>query len=168
MKTKTLFSIFLYVLFTISVFSLFSCDYISIKERKEIEGRKRKEFFQGPHELRKMVNWKSQEGSLSGGYFLFVGGVSGSMSSNLKVTFSWKAGDEDFITTTLDVEKIKVRINSKREDPIIYIKEKSFHMHYSFDSDNPTDVNDLIDYVTIECKEEDWGLNVDLPLENIP
>lgn len=124
------------------------------------------DFFAGPHELRKMVNLFTTESNLCGGFFIFMGSISGNGSSQIRVTFSWKAKNGEYITTTLDVENIKIKLNENIKEPVVYFSTKVKYSDSSAISE-PWRINSNIKYATVECKSEDWKVDVSLPMENI-
>src|SRR3989344_5059662 len=60
---------------------------------------------QGEHQLRKMGQVRESSSSLSGGFFLFVGGVSGSSSNRVNVKFAWQLNDGTYAVSSLPLEK---------------------------------------------------------------
>lgn len=105
-------------------------------------------FYEAPHQLRKMFI-KDQEmtvkepgkGYLSGGFFLFIGGVSGDYKEGTEakyvvtnVRFAWEIKDNTYVITTLPLEKIRIRIVEKVETPTASFFLDEFAVNEAFRS----------------------------------
>lgn len=92
-----------------------------------------KAFYEAPHGLRKMFNKEEKvvtkipsEGSMSGGFFLFIGGVSGSYKEGTTVEhniayvrFAWDVGNNTYAIANVPLDKVRVRIADKIEVPTV-------------------------------------------------
>ena len=90
-------------------------------------------FYQSSHGLRKMFNKEEKlvtkipsEGSISGGFFLFVGGVSGhykegtTIEHNITyVRFAWEVANSTYALTSVPLDKIRVRIADDIKVPTV-------------------------------------------------
>lgn len=92
-----------------------------------------KSFYESSHELRKMFNREDKvtvktpgEGHLEGGFFLLIGGVSGSYKEGstaeyvaTNVRFAWEVKDNTYAVITVPIEKVRVKIAEKVEVPTV-------------------------------------------------
>lgn len=93
-----------------------------------------KGFYEDPHEIRKMFV-KDEEmtikepgrGHFSGGFFLFMGGVSGDYKEGTEikqvvnnVRFAWEIKDKTYSITTLPLEKIRIKLVEKGEPTVSF------------------------------------------------
>jgi hypothetical protein len=121
--------------------------------------------FKSEHELRKMINYTSQEGNISGSFFLFSGSMSGSSSTEVKVSFAWKHPSGDYFNTTLNLDKIKVRLEESCTKPTV-----SFDYWSGFPSiaylNDISYVNWSITSATITCNPSQWSVDVQLPYQS--
>lgn len=116
----------------------------------------------GNHPLRKMVQSREIESSLSGGFFLIVGSISGSAKETLNIKFAWKMNDGDiYAISSLPLEKIRVKLNEKAEVPTIQFNWQRREYH---SEDLQYLINNYVYYAVITCKEKDWPVNIKLPL----
>ena len=117
----------------------------------------------GEHQLRKMTSTVTDESKIDGGFFLFVGGISGSKKQEIRVYFSWKMNDGTYAISSLPIEKFRVKFDENKDKPSIKFRWKAAYT-------NPDSVQTIMDYFVlyalITCKESDWPYDVTLPLEN--
>ena len=92
-----------------------------------------KKFYESPHKLRKMFNREDKvtvktpsEGHLKGGFFLLIGGVSGSYKEGgtteyvaTNVRFAWEVKDNTYAVITVPIDKVRVKITEKVEVPTV-------------------------------------------------
>ena len=92
-----------------------------------------KGFYETPHQLRKMFVKEAEvtvrepsRGSLSGGFFLLIGGVSGESKEGTTtkyqvthVRFAWEIKDNIYIITTLPLEQIRIKLVEKAKAPTV-------------------------------------------------
>lgn len=92
-----------------------------------------KPFYETPHQLRKMFVQEEEvtirepsRGSVSGGFFLFAGGISGDYKEGTTikyqvthVRFAWEIKDNTYIITTLPLEKIRIKLVEKSDAPTV-------------------------------------------------
>ena len=90
-------------------------------------------FYEAPHGLRKMFNEEEKvitktpaEGSMSGGFFLFMGGVSGSYKEGTTVEhsvsyvrFAWDVGNNTYAIANVPLDKVRIRITDKIQVPTV-------------------------------------------------
>lgn len=90
-------------------------------------------FYESPHKLRKMFSQgeeitvkKPGEGHISGGFFFFMGGMSGEYKDGTEVKhiadcvrFAWEIKDNTYLITTLPLEKIRIRVVENLESPSV-------------------------------------------------
>jgi len=163
-----------------------------------------KVFYEKPHQLTKMFT-KEEEVTIkesgsshfSGkGFFLFVGGV-GSISGDSKegteiknmvtyVRFAWEIGDDTYITTTLPLEKVRIKLKEKIETPTISFFLDEFAVNKEFEETvrhfnisegrkeienglskilfDPQTFTKYLSHATFTVKKGDWPTNINLPL----
>ena len=124
-----------------------------------------KGFYETPHQLRKMFVQDQEvtvrepgRASLSGGFFLFIGEVSGKYKEGTTtkyqvthVRFAWEIKDNTYIITTLPLEKVRIKLVGKAEVPTVSffldefkVNEKFENLQYSSDT-----------YETVKLRVED-------------
>lgn len=131
-------------------------------------------YMKAEHELRKMNEEKEKqvsESHLSGGFFLFAGGIYGNSKSSsvTTVTFSWKDADTNsFLITELPLDRIRIRIDSTHEAPTISFLLKDSRLTDRGSQELSDDHKDFFDeylaYAVIHCKKEHWPRDIKLPL----
>jgi hypothetical protein len=162
---------------------------------------KDRKFYQSPHRLRKMFV-KDEEvtvkepgrGYLSGGFFLFLGGLSGEYKEGsetkhvvTQVRFAWEIKDNTYIITTLPLEQIRIKVVDQIEVPTVsfflsryweYMLIKEYESRwYSIEEfeerfggylenyHNPHPTfSKYLVYAIITVKNEDWPKNINLPV----
>lgn len=106
-----------------------------------------KEFYETPHQLRKMFSKEEEvtvrkpgEGSFSGGFFMFIGGVSGDYQEGTEtkynsthIRFAWEIKDSTYIITTLPIEKVRIRLTTQAETPTVSFVLDEFVVNALFD-----------------------------------
>jgi hypothetical protein len=154
-----------------------------------------KGFYERPHQLRKMFTADQEvtvkepgRGSLSGGFFLFVGGVSGEYREGTTekyqvthVRFAWEITNNTYIISTLPLDKIRIKLVEKYESPTISlflnelaIKEDCKDPSYKYPVEklmrdlrhyyNPHEaINRYLDYAIFTVENKDWPKNINLP-----
>jgi hypothetical protein len=133
--------------FLMSLF-LFSC------EPKRVDGLTLMEnAFRGKHELHRMAEMTSVSSSLSGGFFLFFGGISEQTKTETLVKFSWKMNDGTYAFSSMRLENIRVKFDEKAVTPTIefYLKRQ---IHFGEQSQNFIDYN--VEYALVTIRESDW------------
>lgn len=92
-----------------------------------------REFYETPHQLRKMfvkaeevTEKRPGKGRLSGGFFMFLGGISGNFEGGTEtrytatnVRFAWEIQDNAYVITTLPLEKIRIKLVDKVQSPTV-------------------------------------------------
>jgi hypothetical protein len=136
-------------------------------------------FFKGEHPVRKMMNTSKSTSSM-GGFFIFgIGGFSSSSETKNTVTFAWKLTNGNYAISTIDLTKVQVEINNYVPYPFIKFNINKDKVRSSAWVDGSGywesliengHIQDLIDiycsYVTIICKESDWKIDINMPLES--
>ncbi len=116
------------ICFITITFSACSYDYNKNPYTPEV-----KAFYESPHGLRKMFNKREKivtktpsEGSMSGGFFLFIGGIGGSYKEGTTiehnityVQFAWDIANSTYAITNVPLDKVRVRIVDKIEVPTV-------------------------------------------------
>jgi len=147
--------------------------------KNEVKG-----FYKEPHKLRKMfvstekITVKEPgKGHLSGGFFLFFGGISGDYQEGTEtsklithVRFAWEQKDNVYIITTLPLEKFRVKL-VETALPTASFSLKEFTMkEWDDDKFRQTIINSSegwdaqVDYVTFTISKDDWPTDIRLPL----
>jgi len=115
----------------------------------------------GEHQLRKITERIEQKSQVSGGFFIFVGGISSSSEAKVSVKFAWKMNDGIYAISSLPLEKIRVRIDNRQENPTI-----SFC--YSKDDRGHWELQEImryfVNYAIITVKDSDWPVKIQMPL----
>lgn len=73
----------------------------------------------GEHKLRKMFEREEHSATISGSYFLVVGGFSGRMESKTVVRFAWQMNDGTYAFSALPLEAIRLRLKKDIEVPTV-------------------------------------------------
>lgn len=64
-------------------------------------------FLKGTHELLALNSEEKTESSISGQYFLFIGGLQGGSKTNSIVKFIWKNNENEYLPCELPYEKVR-------------------------------------------------------------
>ncbi len=141
----------------------------------------------GKHVLHKVSyredNHKTSQWNMDGGFFLFMGSVSGSGSSEEKVlksvVISWELKDSSFAITPLPVEKVRIKLDSGIKERYVtfeYVNayycegcEEDIYNHTTmkgyplirYPSVQDMIGNNLVNAV-IHCRPEDWTPNISM------
>lgn len=130
-------------------------------------------FFGGEHQIQKLVPTVSQEGYLSGGFFLFVGSINGSTHTEHKVKFAWKSSvDDSYILSSFPLEKIRIRFDTKIETPTVRFQlnckslecDGDWALKYGYGQQYVID-RGHIEYAVITVKPEHWPAKIQMPLQ---
>lgn len=108
-----------------------------------------------------MTERNERHSEISGGYFLIAGSLSGRSETITNVKFAWEMNDGTYAISSLPLEKIRVKFNNDVEIPTIYFQVKNKPDYYD-ELQRMLDVS--ITYAVITCKESDWPVQVQLPL----
>ena len=118
------------------------------------------QILKGEHKLRKMVERTETNSNISGGFFLFVGALSGGTTTSMLVKFAWEMNDGTYALSSLPLEKIRIKLDEDITTPTIKFRWGP--------SNHPQTLQRLIDsnvlYAVITAKESDWPIQVNLPL----
>ncbi|MBT4376708.1 hypothetical protein HOD29_05015 [archaeon] len=128
------------------------------------------DYYAGEKQLRKAISHKGSKTEGEAQFFLFSGNASLKSGAAISVTFSWEDRIGDYVTTTLDMEKVKVRLNEKREKPVAYLhtnlrRYSNAVIRHEYNIDDPGIVNKNIIYAIIECHPKDWTEEVNLDFQ---
>jgi hypothetical protein len=116
----------------------------------------------GEHQLRKMAERTEVNSRISGGFFLFVGGISGTTQTAVNVKFAWKMNDGTYAISSLPLERIRVRIDENVAAPTIKFRWRPFGGEWTPQPQYLMD--NYVSYALITAKESDWPVQVSLPL----
>lgn len=109
--------------------------------------------------IRKMMNTSSQ--NTSGGFFLFVGSVGSSTSTN--VTFAWEIDTNKYINSTFNITRIVIELDTNIQSPVVEFGVYNSR-DYKFEN-NPLNINWYIDWATIRCHPDQWKVDINLPYQ---
>jgi hypothetical protein len=147
--------------FAVALFSVFLVSGCGKEPQEPRELSAAEKVLQGEHQLRKMAERTEVNSRISGGFFLFVGGMSGKTSTDVSVKFSWKMNDGTYAISSLPIEKIRVKLDEKAIAPTVTF-------HYSGFLGDANDLQSLmmrrVDYAVVTTTEANWPIQVDLPL----
>lgn len=122
--------------------------------------------FGGKHELRRFNVYNEVTKESHGSYFLIMGSYMSRESSETKIRFCWKHPDGTYIFSEVGFDKIRLRIVNTDKP---YIEFKLRRLDWKTDENNYNDYMDsveesfrFVDYVIINCKEEDFPADVNL------
>ena len=110
--------------------------------------------YTGTHLLRQIQPVTHSGSSISGAYFLFAGGISGSSSQETVVTFAWRGNDDTYRFTTLPLEKIRIHIDDSCVLPYVRFRWATH-----------PDGDDAIKYVVLGVNSRDWPERIKVPLQ---
>lgn len=118
----------------------------------------------GTHPLRRMVPTEETNSNLSGGYFLFYGGIKGETQTSQRVKFAWLMNDGiSYPISSLPLEKIRVQFNDTISIPTIRYR-------WRWANQGIEDVQHYMDhfvhYAVVTVREEDWPVQINLPMSN--
>jgi len=117
--------------------------------------------FSGKHELKAMGKINTEINSHSSGSFFFILGSYYSESKEIKtVSFAWKSGEE-YIISTVPLDKIRIHIDNSIEKPYILFRWKADNYYYPKIT---TMIEEDVMYIVVFCKEEIWNHSISIPL----
>lgn len=125
------------------------------------EAKKVENIFKGEHKLRKMAERSEQYSEISGGFFLIAGSLSGKGETITTIKFAWEMNEGTYAISSLPLEKIRVKFNNNVEIPTIYFQSESKPDYYD---ELQKMLNHSILYAVVTCKESDWPVQIQLPL----
>lgn len=118
--------------------------------------------FNGDHKLRRIAERTDINSQISGAFFMFVGGVSGSTSTSVSVKFAWQMNDGVYAYSSLPLEKIRVNPDENATTPTIKFRWRGWNYNWA------PQVQDLMDnyvtYAVITIREKDWPVQINMPL----
>ena len=114
----------------------------------------------GEHKLRKMTERIEQNSQLSGGFFLFIGQLSGARETKIVVKFAWEMNDGTYAISSLPLEKNRMKFNESAEVPTVKFQWEK----YGHSRELQTLIDESVEFMLITCKESDWPVNVKLPM----
>ena len=161
--TKTLFCI---VVIALMVFGLYDCKREN-KAKAQKASQQMEILLGGEHELHKIAPEKivDSQWSMGGGFFMFVGGFSGSGSSvtNFKVLFSFKMHDGLYANCELPREKIFIRIDNSLKVPTMSFSwhdpQGSFFERHEIQGV----MEQKVKLAIITCREDQWPVDIKMP-----
>ena len=124
--------------------------------------RSKKMVYSGKHELRKMSTVSHEKNSLSGGFFLFMGSISGETKNEVKVYFAWKMNTGEYSVNNIDLTKIRFKFENV-ETPYVEFGQSAYSAR-DWAIDTQHDMDYWIYYMTITCREDDWPKDIKLPM----
>lgn len=129
-------------------------EYIEVLNHRNLDGE---------HKLRKILPQReTADPYLRGNFFLLFGDLSGGVTRNITVTFSWQMNDGAYTITTIEMDRIRVKLDDVSQEPKV-----SFRWHYGeFDGAGITgkDFSSRITEVMVTCRPEDWPKSIRMPL----
>lgn len=75
--------------------------------------------FFGQHDLRRIEQASGMNGRMDGGFFLGIGGVSGSLTAEQKLQFYWGRTADEFIVTALPYSMFRFVIDESKAVPTV-------------------------------------------------
>lgn len=118
----------------------------------------------GTHPLRRMVSASETNSNLSGGYFLFFGGMSGETQTSQLVKFAWLMNDGvSYSISSLPLEKIRVQFNDTISIPTIKYNYARKNLGLE---DVQYYMDHFVHYAVVTVREQDWQVQINLPLSN--
>ena len=121
---------------------------------------------QGVHELHKMSEYTGINSEISGGFFLFFGGISGQTKSETLVRFAWKMNDGTYAISTLPIEKIRVKFDNNVTTPTVDFDSGKIRYEWENNSDLEYVINHYVNYAILTVRESDWPSQINLPFNN--
>lgn len=118
--------------------------------------------FSGSHKLRRIFNESNlkTKGNISGGFFVFVGAIEGSLQSSTErnVLFSWERGDvkNQYITTTLPLNLVQIRLDDSLKSPTVMFRWRTCHDRFCRSELDNGNINNFIYYAVINTPENLW------------
>ena len=116
----------------------------------------------GEHKLRKMAERMDVNSRISGSFFIFVGGLSGTTKTTVSVKFAWEMNDGIYAFSSLPLEKIRVKLDEKATTPTIKFLWRRWQGRGTPEVQGLMD--DYVSYAVVTVRESDWPTQVSLPL----
>lgn len=85
----------------------------------------------GEHTLARVESFRTVQGSVSGGFFLGFGSVSGSLDSEFKIQFYWSPKPGEIVATALPYSKFRFVIDETRNTPTVEFVFSDFWLNDS-------------------------------------
>jgi hypothetical protein len=130
------------------------------------ESKKRDELINqclaGSHKLRKIYTEKKVSSRESlGGFFAFgFGGINGNSSTKEidTVKFAWNIRNNEYVLSSVPLEKIRVCLNNNIETPYITFSYYENYFNYSKPLKN-------VVLIYIHCHPDQWKIDIKIPME---
>lgn len=119
------------------------------------------QILKGEHRLRKMAERTDVKSRTASSSFLVFGGLSTTIETNLSVKFAWEMNDGTYAISSLPIEKIRIKFDEKAIVPTIKFRWYRCHV---LCEDVQKLMNDNVSYAVVTVREEDWPVQVNLPL----
>ena len=147
------------------------CYYLKSTHQDAIEEEKTRTaelnaLFLGERPLRKMLTSQNIEGRFNGGYFLFGDAIAGEVGVQQSVSFAWQSKNETWQISRLPLERLRVRFNENASSPVIrftvdhcgasLVDIRCYPMQQL--------INECVTDAVITVREQDWPINISLPL----
>ena len=118
----------------------------------------------GEHELRKMAERVETASRVSGSFFLVVGDFTATTKTKVLIKFAWKMNDgRTYAISSLPLEKIRVEPDEKVMTPTIKFRWRPYPILNN--TPQPQELmDDYVVYAVITAREEDWPIQINLPL----
>jgi hypothetical protein len=182
-----------YLVLGLVVLALSGCGRYGTDPASEVQA-----FYGSQHQLRKMfcnpeVKTEPAKGELSGGWFLFMGGVDGKYTGEKQyvvtnIRFAWEIENNTYTITTLPLNRVRVKLDETVKAPTVSFMvdgnaiTKAYLSHSSkascgeeyynefkrsvTDYYSPHKVfNKYLQYIVITVRPEDWPNDINLPMQ---
>lgn len=182
-----------YIVVLLVALSLAGCKHYGTDPSAEVQ-----KFYGSSHQLRKMfcnteVQTEPAKGDISGGWFLFMGGMEGHYTGEKRhivtnIRFAWEIQDSTYTITTLPLNRVRVKLDENAKAPTVAFKVNGNAITDAYlsssDSGSCTEVvytkfrrevtdyynphkvfNKYLEYVVITVRPEDWPTNITLPVQ---
>ncbi len=172
-KMKPILKVVIFVtvmLFALFFYMIFSNETTNRSDNAEIV----QQLFGGEHSLQKLKpdEYDEEKWEASGGFFILLGGFSGTRESDKKreLILSWKMHNGKYCISRVPLDKVYVKIDNSIKSPyvIFEINKKvitSRRDDYEWYKANDLLETELIPAITIVCKEEHWEKRIEMPFD---
>ena len=108
--------------------------------------------------MRKFINHKNKTKSISGSFFIGIGGFNGGERTEEKVRLSWKCSDGTYVISECEYSQIRIRINDSIKNPFIEIH----HERCTDVSSSYLGNIDYNEYIIVNCSSDQYESEIEL------
>lgn len=124
--------------------------------------------FQGEHKLRKMFVQRTSQTESSASFFLIVGDFHQKTTVRREVQFAWQMMDGAYALSTVPLNKVRIKPDASKKEPTISLNYDGSIINSCTGAWEylAANLGECVNFITINVRDEDWPLHIELPLND--